>query len=132
MPKTTQQTITANIQKRTGLTTYKARKGLKAALESFKIALQMGKEVELSGIGRLVVVKRKNKRVGRGGLKNVGPTIVDLHKRYPKSVRLMGGKDLSEDPQPTIVHKKEPLPQALPARSRRLAVAIPSWRRRFR
>jgi len=34
--------------------------------------------------------------------------------------------------KPTIVTPAEPEPRRVPARSRHLAVAIPSWRRRFR
>lgn len=135
MAKLTKATIVAKIQENTGLTTYKSRKGFKAALESIKTALQMGKEVEIPGIGRLVLVERKQKRLIRDNLKGRYPSsIVELHKKHPKSVRLLGGKDLSDDPKPSIVHKKEPEQRVLPARSRSVAIAMPPWRRhrRFR
>ena len=129
MNKLTKATLTKAIQERTGLSRRKAQKALKEALESMKIALQMGKEVQLPGVGRLKVVERKQKRVIRKNLKaSYKQSIVDLHKRYPRSVRLVGGKDMSEDPKPTIIHpKKEPEP--IPARSKHFRVAVPSWRR---
>jgi len=131
MPKLTKATIVANIQERTGLTRYKAKKGLKTALESIKIALQMGKEVDLPGVGRLVVVTRERKRLVRRNLKGRYPnSVVELHRRHPKSVKLAGGKDMSENPQPVVVHPKEPEPQTIPARSTRFRVAVPRFRGR--
>ena len=135
MAKVTKATIVAKIQEKTGLTKYKAKKGLKAALFSIKRALGDGKQVDLGKLGRLVVVERPRKRVIRENMKGRCPaSIVELHKKHPKSVRLLGGKDLSDDPKPTIVHKKEPESRVLPARSRSVAIAMPPWRRhrRFR
>jgi len=133
MTKLTKAILTKKIQERTGLSRRKAQRGLKEALESMKIALQMGKEVQLPGIGRLVVVERQRKRAIRHHMRGGCPSsIVELHRAFPKSVRLLGGKDMSENPQPTIVHKKEPEQQVVPARSRSFRVAVPSWRRRFR
>lgn len=133
MAKLTKAILTKKIQKRTGLSRRKAQQGLKEALESMKIALQMGKEVQLPGIGRLVVVERSRKRVIRKNMKGVCPTsIVELHKKHARSVRLLGGQDMSENPLPSIVHKKEPEQQVLPVRSTSFRVAVPSWRRRFR
>lgn len=60
-------------------------------------------------------------------------TIEDVYKKYPKTVRLLGGEDLSENPQPTIVHRNPEPEIEIPARSRvKIAVAFPSWRRRIR
>jgi nucleoid DNA-binding protein len=128
MPKLTKATIVAKIQENTGLTKYKAKKGLKTALESIKIALQMGKEVQLPGVGRLVLVERKQKRVIRKHLKGrYSCSIVELNKRHRKSVRLLRGKDMSEDPKPTIVHKN---PEPAPTIRRTFAVARPAFRGR--
>jgi nucleoid DNA-binding protein len=133
MAKLTKAILTKKIQERTGLSRRKAQRGLKEALESMKIALQMGKEVQLPGIGRLVVVERPRQRVIRKNMKGHCPaSIVELHKKHPRSVRILGAKDMSENPLPTIVHKKEPEPLEVPARSRSFRVAVPSWRRRFR
>ena len=131
MAKLTKATIVAKIQERTGMTKYKSRKGLKAALESIKVALQMGKKVELPGIGRLVVVERKQTRVIRKNMKGRCPiSVVDLHKRHPKSVRLLGGKDMSADPKPVVIHREhKPEPERVPAR-RSFAIAIPRFRGR--
>ncbi len=131
MTKVTKAAIVAKIQENTGLTKYKAKKGLKAALFSIKRALGDGKQVDLVKLGRLVVVERPRKWVIRKNMKGRPTSIVELHKKYPKSVRLLGGKDMSDDPKPTIVHKKEPEQQTIPARSRHFRVAVPSWRRRF-
>ena len=128
MIKLTKATIAAKIQERTGLTRYKAKNGLKAALESIKVALRMGKEVELPRIGRLAVVERKRRRVIRKNLRGHCPTsIVELHKKHGRSVRLLGGKDMSVNPLPTII-RKNPEPQRIPAR--RFAIAIPRFRGR--
>jgi nucleoid DNA-binding protein len=131
MAKVTKATIVAKIQENTGLTKYKAKKGLKATLFSIQRALGDGKRVDLGKLGRLVVVKRERKRVIKRNLR--GPyasSIVELHKKHPKSVRLLGGKDLSDDPKPTIVHKKQPEQQVIPARSRHVRVAVPQFRGR--
>ena len=84
-------------------------------------------------LGRLTVVKRKRKRAVRKNLKGRYPSrVVELHKKHGRSVRLLGGKDFSEDPQPTIVHRKIE-PEPVPARFRSIAIAFPTWRqgRRF-
>jgi len=133
MPKLTRATLTKKIQERTGLSRRKAQKGLKEVLERIKIALQMGIAVQFPGVGRLVVVERPRKRVIRKNMKGRCPaSIVELHKKHPKSVRLLGGKNMSDDPKPTIVHKKQPEQQVVPARSKHFRVAVPSWRKRFR
>jgi len=133
MTKLTKAILTKKIQERTGLSRRKAQRGLKEALESIKIALQIGREVQLPGIGRLMVVERPRQRVIRKNMRGHCPaSIVELHKKYPKSVRLLGGKDMSENPQRTSVHEKETEQQTIPARGTHFRVAVPSWRRRFR
>jgi nucleoid DNA-binding protein len=125
--------LIATITSKTGQSSYKAEKALKTILERIKHALGHGCDVDLGKLGRLVVVKRGQKRVIRKNLKGRYPSsIVELYEKHPRSVRLLGGKDMSDDPKPAIVHKKEPEQQVVPARSTHFRVAIPSWRRRFR
>jgi nucleoid DNA-binding protein len=125
--------LIAIIASKTGQSSYKAEKGLETVLKGIRNALGHGREVDLGKLGRLVVVKRGQNRVIRKNLKGRFPSsIVELYEKHPRSVRLLGGKDMSDDPKPTIVHKKEPEQQVVPARSMHFRVAIPSWRRRFR
>jgi hypothetical protein len=94
-----------------------------------------GKEVELGDerLGKLIVVARKPSRRINKNLKHRVPTVESVYKRHPKTVKLLGGKDLSENPQPTVVHKRTQQEVELPARRPvRVAIAFPSWRRRFR
>ena len=97
------------------------------------LALGDGKQVDLGKLGKLVVVTRKPVRRIVNKLNGyTSKTILDIHKKYPKTVRLLGrGRDLSEDPQPTVITKRfEPAVQTNVRRS--VAIAIPSWRRRIR
>ena len=128
MPNTTKKSIVAAIVQKTGVKPVEAKRALEAVLGSIKLALADGRDVELgTKLGKLKVVTRNPTRRINRNLKNVVPTIEDVHKRHPKTVKLLGGKDLSENPQPTIVHKK---PQ--PTARKSFAVAFPSWRRRMR
>ena len=128
MPNTTKKSIVAAIVQKTGVKPVEAKRALEAVLGSIKLALADGRDVELgTKLGKLKVVTRNPTRRINRNLKNVVPTIEDVHKKHPKTVRLLGGKDLSENPQPTIVHKK---PQ--PAAKRSFAVAFPSGRHRMR
>ena len=124
--------LIANVASRAGTTRYKAEKVLNTVLEGIKIALGQGREVDLGDkLGRLKVVERKPKRVIQKNLK-CGPTILDVHKKHRKSVRLLGRKrDLSEDPKPTVVTKKEKseIKQANQPFRRSFAIAYPAWRR---
>jgi nucleoid DNA-binding protein len=130
--KVTKETLTARISQRTGLTAYKSRKALKMALWLIRRALGDGKQVELGEqLGKLKVVARKPTRRINRNLKHRVGTIESVYEIHPKTVRLLGGKDLSENPQPTIVHKTPEPTVALPSR-RRVAIAYPSWRRRIR
>jgi len=129
--KVTKRTLTARIAERTGLSAYKSEKALKTALWLISRALGDGKQVELGGqLGKLKVVAREPARRINRNLKHRIPTIESVYKRHPKTVRLMGAKDLSENPQPTIIHKKPKLPVVAPVR-RRVAIALTSWRRRI-
>jgi nucleoid DNA-binding protein len=128
MPNTTKKTIIASIVQKTGVKPAEAKRALEAVLVSIKVALADGRQVDLGKkLGKLKVVTRNPTRRINRNLKNVVPTIEDVHKTYPKTVRLLGGKDLSENPQPTIVHKR---PQ--PAVKYSFAIACPSWRHRIR
>jgi nucleoid DNA-binding protein len=129
--KLTKEALTAKISERTGLTTYKARNALRSTLFLIRRALGDGKQVELGErLGKLKVVARKPIRRINRNLKHRVGTIESVYKNHPKTVRLLGGKDLSENPQPTLVHKAPEPAVALPAR-RRVAIAFPSWRRRI-
>jgi nucleoid DNA-binding protein len=129
---TTQKTIAAKISEKTGLSWNRSRKALKSALDCIQMALGEGKEVHIGKLGKLKTVTRKPTRRINRNLNGI-VTIENVYKKYPKTVRLLGGKDLSEDPQLTIVHRN-PKPEAeIPARRRvHVAVAFPSWRRRFK
>jgi nucleoid DNA-binding protein len=128
MPNTTKKAIIASIVEKMGMKPAEARRALETILESIKLALTSGRDVDLGKeLGKLKVVSRNPTRRINRNLKNRAATVEDVHKKHPKTVRLLGGKDLSENPQPTIVHKK---PQ--PAARKSFAVALPSWRRRIR
>jgi nucleoid DNA-binding protein len=132
MPKTTKKTIVASIVQATGVKPSKATQALETLLDSIKRALREGKQVNLDKLGRLSVVMRPPKSRISKNLKYVSPTIDRLHQKHPKTVRLIKRQDLSEKPQPTIVTKNVVREEPIPAVSRRVAVAFPSWHRRFR
>ena len=127
--KQAKRTIAAKIAEKTGLSPYRSKKALKTVLDCIKQALGDGKQVDLGKkLGKLKVVSRKPKRRISDNLRHVGPNIEDVHRKQPKSVRLLGrGRDLSENPQPTIVHKKT---EPEPVSTRRFAIARPSFRGR--
>jgi nucleoid DNA-binding protein len=130
MPNTTKKAIVAAIVQKTGVKPAKARRALETVLGSIKLALASGRDVDLGKeLGKLKVVRRNPTRRINRNLKNQIPTIESVHKKHPKSVRLLGGKDLSENPQPSIVHDR-PAPSILIRKS--VAVALPAWRRRIR
>jgi len=128
MPNTTKKAIVAAIVQKTGIKPAEAKRALETILESVKLALASGRQIDLGKLGKLKVVSRKPTRRINRNLKNRVPTIENVQKKHPKTVRLLGGKDLSQNPMPTIVHKSEEL-QSVPARSRHFRVALPSWRR---
>jgi nucleoid DNA-binding protein len=128
MPNKTKKNIVATIVEKTAVKPAKAKRAVETVLESIKLALACGRDVDLGKeLGKLKVVSRNPiYRINRN-LKNCVPTLEKVHKRHPKTVRLLGGKDLSENPQPTVIHKK---PEPVPKRS--FAIALPAWRGRFR
>lgn len=133
MPNTTKKAIVAAIVQKASVKRGEAQRALETILESIKLALGSGRDVDLGKeLGKLKVVSRKPIRRINRNLKNQIPSIENVHKKHPKTVRLLGGKDMSDDPKPTIVHKKLQGQQVVPARSRHFTVAVPSWRRRFR
>jgi nucleoid DNA-binding protein len=132
MPKTTKNTIVASIVQTTGVAPSKAKEALESVLDTVKRALVEGRQVDLGKLGRLSVVKRPPKSRIVKNLKHVGPTIDRLHQKHPKTVRLTKRQDLSDNPQPTVVTKNVVREEPIPAISRRVAVAFPSWHRRFR
>jgi nucleoid DNA-binding protein len=128
--KVTQKTLTAKISEKTGLNTYRSKKALQTALDCIKQALGMGKTVDMDALGRLVVVHRRAARRIVNKLNGQrSKTVRDVHERHPKTVRLLGGRDLSPDPKPVVVHKQEPEPKPI---RKSFAIAYPSWRRRTR
>jgi nucleoid DNA-binding protein len=130
MPNTTKNTLIASIAQKTGLKPIEAKRALESVLESIKFALASGRDVDLGKeLGKLKVATRKQTRRINRNLKNQVPTIENIHKRHPKTVKLLGGKDLSTNPQPTIIHDR-PAPSILIRRS--VAIALPAWRRRIR
>jgi nucleoid DNA-binding protein len=132
MPKTTKKAIVASIVQETGVNPSKAKEALETFLDSIKRALRGGKQVDISRVGILSVVTRSPKSRISKNLKYVSPTIDRLHQKHPKSVRLIKRQDLSEHPEPTVVTKNVVREEPIPAVSRRVAVAVPSWRRRIR
>jgi len=129
MPNKTKKTIVAAIVEKSGVKPGQAKQALETVLNVIKRALANGNKVELEKLGKLgklkVVSRNPVRRMSRN-LKNRLPTIETIHKKHPKTVRLLGGKDLSENPQPTIVHKPEP------AVRRSVAIALPAWHHRIR
>lgn len=127
MPNVTKKTLVAALIANCGLNPAEAKRVVESVLHSMKSALAEGKDIDLGRLGVLSVATRAPMRRINRNLKHVPPTIENVYRRHAKTVRLTRGKDLSESPQPTIVHKK---PQ--PAVKRSFAVAFPSWRRRMR
>jgi nucleoid DNA-binding protein len=127
--------LVARIAVKTGKSAYKSAQSLNTVLDGIKHALKYGREVDLGPkLGRLKVIEGKRKRVIKKNLKGkCNALIVELHKKHPRTVRLLGrGRDLSENPLPTVVTKEELKQPSIPARSTLFRVAVPSWRRRFR
>ena len=127
--------LVTQVAAKTGQSDYKAEQALNTALDGIKHALKHGREVDLGPkLGRLKVIERKRKRVIKKNLKGrCKASIVELHRRHPKSIRLLGrDRDLSENPKPTVITPAEPTPKPVPGRSAHFRVAVPSWRRRFR
>jgi len=129
MPNKTKKTIVADVVEKTGVKRGQAKQALETVLGVIKRALANGNKVELEKLGKLKVVSRNPVRRITRNLKNRPSTIETINKRHPKTVRLLGGEDLSENPQPTIVHKPQ---KPDPVAKRSFAVAFPSWRRRIR
>ena len=129
--KVTQKTLTANISEKTGLSTYRSKKALQTTLNCIKQALGVGKAVDMDALGRLVVVHRRAARRIVNKLNGQrSKTVRNVHKRHPKTVRLLGGRDLSPDPKPVVIYKPEPeMPKPI---RKSFVIAYPSWRRRTR
>ena len=126
--KVTQKTIIAKISENTGLSHARSKRALKSILGLIREALAAGKQVDLGKIGKLKLVTRKLTRRIEKNL-NGGPTLESVYKRHPRTVRLLGGRDLSEVPLPTIVHRESSLVTGqLEMYRRSVAVARPRWR----
>ena len=132
MPNTNKKALIASIVQETGVKPIEAKRVLETVLGSIKLALASGRDVDLGKeLGKLKVATRKQARRINRNLKNRVPTIEDVHKKHPKTVKLLGGKDLSANPQPTIVHVR-PAPSKLILIRKGVAIALPAWRRRIR
>jgi nucleoid DNA-binding protein len=118
--------ITSTIADRTGLTTEKARETLEALLKAMKQGLKEGRSIDLGRLGKLRTAKLTRRRRISRGLKNVGTSLFDYSK-HAKTVKLKSKLDLSNDPQPTIVHPAPAKPVYI---KRPCAIAYPRWRRR--
>jgi nucleoid DNA-binding protein len=130
MPNKNKKALVASIVQKMGVKPGEAKRALETVLGSVRLALASGKQVDLGKmLGKLKVVTRKPIRRINRNLKNQVPTIEDVHRKHPKTVKLLGGKDLSANPQPTIVHDR-PAPSILIRKS--VAIALPGWRRRIR
>src|ERR1700686_3890353 len=108
MPNMTKKAIVSEIVQKTGVKPEEVKRAFEAVVRSIKLALADGRQVDLGKkLGKLKVVTRNPTRRINRNLKNVVPTIEDVHKNNPKTVRLLGGKDLSENPQPPIVNREQ-------------------------
>jgi len=127
MPNTNKKAIVAAVVHKTGVKPAEAKRALETILESMKLALASGRDVDLGKeLGKLIVVTRKPVRRINRNLKNRRATIENVHKKHPKTVRLVSRKDLSKNPLPTIVHE----PEKASAYRRSFATAMPRWRAR--
>jgi nucleoid DNA-binding protein len=128
--KTTQKTIVAKISENTGLSRARSKRAFKSTLGLIRDALGAGKQVDLGKIGKLKLVTRKLTRRIEKNL-NGGAMLESVYQRYLRTVRLLGGGDLSENPLPTIVHKHPGVVTGqLGTYRRSFAVARPRWRGR--
>lgn len=131
MPKVTKATLIGSIVRNAGVRPCKAKEALETVLQSIKEALKQGRKVDMGRLGILSVMDRPVIHRIAKNLKGRGPDIDRLHKRHPKTVRLTKRQDLSENPQPTVVHRIAKPQVEIPARRRlQVAVAFPRWRRR--
>ena len=79
MPNTTKKTIVASIVQKTGVKPAEAKRALEAVLESIKLALASGRQVDLGKkLGKLKVVSRNPTRRINRNLKN---RVTDHRKR---------------------------------------------------
>jgi nucleoid DNA-binding protein len=96
----TQKIIAAKISERTGLSRHESKKALKSVLGCIQRALGDGKAVSLGKLGKMKVVTRKPTRRIDRNLNGIA-TINNVYSKHPKTVRLLGGQDLSENSQHT-------------------------------
>lgn len=121
----TKKDLVASIVATTGVKRSKAKKGLETVLQVVKQGLKWHGCVDLGRLGKLKAKKHPEKRYIGEALKNVPASIRTKHKK--PTIRLHSKLDLSENPEPTIVHKK---PEPEPVSPRRFAIARPSFRGR--
>jgi len=102
MPNKTKKTIVADVVEKTGVTPSKAKQALETVLGATKRALANGNKVDLEKLGKLKMVSRNPVRRITRNLKNRLPTIETINKKHPKTVRLLGGKDLLRECKATL------------------------------
>src|SRR5258708_6578577 len=114
----TKKDLVASIVATTGVKRSKAKKGLETVLQVVKQGLKWHGCVDLGRLGKLKAKKHAEKRYIGGALKNVPASI---RTKYTKpTIRLHSKLDLSENPQPTIVHKHRKSKPISP-----IAIAVP-------
>jgi nucleoid DNA-binding protein len=125
MPKNvTKKDLVASIVANTGVKSSQAKKSLETVIQVVKQGLKYHGCVDLGRLGKLKAKKHPEKRYICTNLKQ-GPNI---RTKYTKpTIRLHSKLDLSENPQPTIVHRN---PKPEPVSPRRFAIARPSFRGR--
>jgi len=111
------------------LTTKKAEKALEAILKAMEQGLKEDRSIDLGRLGKLRTAKLSHRGRVIGGLKNVGRCFFDDSK-HAKTVKLKSKLDLSNDPQPTIVHRAPAKLEPVVFMKRPCAIAYPRWRRR--
>jgi nucleoid DNA-binding protein len=78
-----------------GYSSSKAKKCVSAVFQAIRKALGEGKDVEMGDLGVLTVVQRRPRGRITRNLKHVCPTVIHLHERHPKSVKLRSKLDLT-------------------------------------
>lgn len=120
-----QKQLIALVAEKTGSKQSNVKKALKVVLDVTKQGLKYHGQVDLGRLGKLKAKKHPEKRYV---CKNLKQCPLTLRTKYKKpTIRLHTKLDLSEAPQPTIVHKKpiEPI-----SAKRSFAVVVPRFRGR--
>jgi len=120
-----QKELIALVAEKTGSKRSSVKKALKVVLDVTKQGLKYHGQVHLGRLGKLKAKKHTEKRYVCKNLKQCPLTIRTKYKK--STIRLHTKLDLSENPQPTIIHKK---PKTVPVIRRSFAVVVPRFRGR--